>query len=219
MAIDEDEWEGHKRNLARMLALSDGVFAVAITLLVLDIKLPENVSLDQLLTALFNQLPGFWSFVVSFLVVGLYWNAHRRTFHVVRRFDGRLTWINIFFLMSISFLPVPTSVLGRYDSVIAVVFYAICMTVTGLLSFSLWWYATARHRLVDATLDPRIIVFRGFMALVAPTIFLLSIGLAFINIFAPALPGPKLAEYSWYLIAIIMFTAGRRFRSGRSGTE
>ncbi len=218
MAIEEDEREGHKINLARMLALSDGVFAVAITLLVLDIKLPENVTSKQLPAALFKQLPGFWSFVVSFIVVGIYWNAHRGMFHVIRRFDGKLTWINLFFLMSISFLPVPTAVLGRYDSTLAFVFYAICMTVTGLLSFSLWWYAAARHRLVDATLDPRIIVFRSFMVLIAPTIFLLSIGLAFINIFAPALPGPRLAEYSWYLIAIIMFTAGRWFRSGRSGT-
>ncbi len=90
----------------------------------------------------------------------------------------------------------PTSVLGRHHSVTAVVFYALCMAIVGLLTFSLWWYAATNYRLIDVTLDARIIINRGIGSLIAPTIFLLSIGVAFINIFAPALPCPDLADTS-----------------------
>jgi hypothetical protein len=109
-------------------------------------------------------------------------------------------------------LPVPTSVLGRYHSVVAVVLYALCMAIVGLLTFSLWWYAAANYRLIDASLDAHIIFDRSIGLLIAPTIFLLSIGVAFINIFAPALPGPDLAEYFWLLIAVAQYISGHKRR-------
>ncbi len=72
------------------------------------------------------------------------------------------------------------------------------------MTFLLWWYASRAHRLIDAHLEKSIIRYYDIRFLLAPAIFLLSIGLAFVNIFLPAISGPNLAEYSWILIAVVL---------------
>ncbi len=216
MAADTDEMVEHKENIARTLALSDGVFAVAITLLVLDIRVPNGVTQGHLLAALLQLTPAVRSYIISFLVIGGYWNVHRSMFRTIRRFDGRLSWLNLFFLLSIAFLPVPTSLLDRYDAVVSVVFYALSMSITGMLSFLLWYYASYDHRLVDESLDERRIFHDIIASLIAPLVFLLSTGLAFVTIFAPTLPGPDLAELSWLLIWALSLLHDRRYRRNSS---
>src|SRR5438045_8938069 len=97
---------GFEKN--RIEALIDGIFAVALTLLVLDIKLPENVAYptnEALWSRLVELQRHFAIYAISFIVIGIYWVAHHVQFHYVRYTDRRLIWINLLFLLLLSFLP------------------------------------------------------------------------------------------------------------------
>jgi uncharacterized membrane protein len=147
-------------------------------------------------------------YALSFIVVGIYWMAHQRIFHSITRSDGGLLWLNVLFLLTIAFLPVPTNVLGHFgDSTTAAIFYALSLTATGLVLLALlalWRYASAHHRLVDAKLDAAVITHQTRRLLIAPGIAVVSIGLAFFS--------PYLAEASWLLIGVAIFLYERGFR-------
>jgi uncharacterized membrane protein len=105
----------------RIEALIDGIFAVALTLLVLDIKLPENVSYatnDELWVRLKSLERHFVIYVISFVVIAIYWVAHHVQFHYVRYTDRRLLWINMVFLLLISFLPFATDLVGDNEHLV-----------------------------------------------------------------------------------------------------
>jgi len=139
----EDYTSDEKRtDSRRVLALSDGVFAVAITLLVLAIQLPDlppTRSLMTLNTRLLQSLlalgPTVLGYIISFLVVGANWRVHRHVFRHIKRYDTAFLTLNLLLLLSVSFLPLPTSVIGRYPgSWVAVVFYALCLALTGVMT-------------------------------------------------------------------------------------
>jgi uncharacterized membrane protein len=179
----------------RIVFFSDAVIAIAITLLALEIRLPEAQvgSAHGDLTARVLALgPQYQSYVISFLVIGLYWVAHHRTFGYIRRYDARLIWLNLLFLMLIAFLPFPTSLLGSFpDEQAAVILYAATVAATGAVSSLTWWYATYGHRLVDARLDRHTIRQATVRALIPLIVFLISIGIAFIE--------PSVAKAFWSL--------------------
>jgi len=105
----------------RLEALVDGIFAVAMTLLVLDIKLPENVvyASDQALWARLVTLERhFLIYVISFLVIGMYWIGHHMQFHFVRLVDRRMIWINLIYLLLVSFLPFATDLVGDHKELV-----------------------------------------------------------------------------------------------------
>src|SRR6266487_2297011 len=123
--------------LERLIFLSDGVFAIAITLLVLDITplIPAHLSQTELSGLLLSS--ELWrpiaTYALSFIILSVYWTTHQRIFHYIKRSDNVLTWLNVFFLLCIAFLPVPTKVLGlQGDQQAAVVFYVGSLTVAGL---------------------------------------------------------------------------------------
>jgi uncharacterized membrane protein len=98
-------------------SISDAVFAIAITLLVLDIRvpeIPERLVVEQLPQRLYELRPKYLSYVLSFVVILMYWMAHHSTFRAIRCYDRVLIWLNSLFLMCIAFLPFPTSLLGEY---------------------------------------------------------------------------------------------------------
>jgi uncharacterized membrane protein len=155
--------------LARLMALSEGVFAVAITLLVFELTVP-SVHADTLGSALAARLPAFGAFVLSFWILGLYWLDHHRVFRRVVRFADGLLWLNLLFLFCIVFLPFPTALLGRYPSTrIGVILYAASLAATGLVWTGLLWYVVGR-RLVQASIDPRLRRYWRWNALVAPAV-------------------------------------------------
>ena len=183
---------GHGLGLERLIFFSDAVFAIAITLLVLDIKLPDNLSEGDLPRAIGQLVPRIFGYIVSFLVLGLYWVGHHRNFSYIKRYDIALLWVNLIFLMFVAFLPFPTSVLGRYRTPFAVSFYAASVAAVGLMDALLWIYVAFRHRLVDPDLDPRIIRFHTARLLASVVIFLASIPIAiFID--------PSVGMLSWLL--------------------
>ena len=130
------ESQGAHLNKQRLEAFTDGVYAIVITLLVLDIRIPE-VQSANLGAALIRMLPQVFTYVLSFFVVGLYWLANHRVALHVKQIDGTLIWLNMVWLLFVSVMPFPTSLLGRYPlQSIPIAIYGIDLilaNVTGLL--------------------------------------------------------------------------------------
>jgi uncharacterized membrane protein len=181
--------------MERIVFFSDAVFAIAITLLALEIRLPVDAAEltdRELWSSLLAIWPKYLSFIISFLVVGSFWMGHHRRFRFIKRYDNRLLFLNLLMMMAIAFIPFPTAIISESGNRTATIFYALTVALTGLLSALLWWYASHRSRLtdpLDAAQHKRSI----FQVLITPTIFLASIGVAFIH--------PDLAKFSWMLIA------------------
>jgi uncharacterized membrane protein len=184
----------------RLVFFSDAVFAIAITLLALELRLPEGIVAgdDALWRAILGLWPRYLSFLVSFLVIGLFWIGHHRMFRLINRFDDALLWINLLFLMCIVVIPYPTSVLGEHPGTRpAVILYAGILATTGLLQTGIWLYATTGRRLVDTTLPDA--QYRLLVHLVtarvfgSPMVFLVSMAIAY--------RWPTAAMYCWILIA------------------
>jgi uncharacterized membrane protein len=109
--------EGDSRGLSRILALSDGVFAIALTLLVPNIEvpeIPENLVAEELSGKLLDPWSKFLSYVIRFVVILFYWMAHHSIFGLIRNHDRVLVWLNSLFLMCVAFLPFPVALLGEY---------------------------------------------------------------------------------------------------------
>ncbi|MDQ6918518.1 MAG: TMEM175 family protein [Candidatus Dormibacteraeota bacterium] len=136
-------------NPERIKALSDGVFAVAITLLVLQFQVP-HVPASQLAGALLKLWPELASYVLSFAVVGVYWVAHWNVIHELHSGDRNFAWINIGFLACVAFIPFPAALVGAYGAErSAVILYGATLVVTGLMLRAVFVYAI-RKRLIDA---------------------------------------------------------------------
>ena len=101
---------------ARLATLADGVFAIAMTLLVLDLRLPEELvhTNGELFSVLLELLPSFESYVVSFIILSIFWVGHHNFFHFIERVDRPFLWINIVLLMLVSLVPFFASLLGKY---------------------------------------------------------------------------------------------------------
>lgn len=187
--------------MERLLFFSDAVFAIAITLLALEIRLPvseEHLTNEGLLQSLLSIWPQYLGYIVSFLVIGLFWIGHHRKFRFIQRYDSRLLQLNIFLLLGIAFVPFPSAILSEYGNRTATIFYALIMTIIGLLHTAVWIYSAHHHRLIDPNFSPQQIRDETRRALIVPGIFLLSIGLAFLDGFA------TLAKLSWMLIAVVL---------------
>ena len=186
------------RELDRIVFFSDAVFAIAITLLVLDIhvpEIPERLVDEQLPGRLLALWPKYLSYVLSFLVILMYWMGHHSTFRAIKRYDRALIWLNSLFLMCIAFLPFPTSLIGEYgDNQLAVAIYAASLAVARLLLTAVWWYASSGHRLIDESFPEstiRIYLVRGLAVALA---FVISIGISFFSVSA--------ATYFWILLVV-----------------
>jgi uncharacterized membrane protein len=194
-----------EHGLERLVFFSDAVIAIAITLLVLDLRLPE-LSEAPLAVQLQSLTPSFLSFFVSFAVIGLFWEAHHRLFGYIERYDRVLLWLNLLFLLFIIFLPFPTSVLGKHWSATSIVFYAGTLAATGIARALLWSYAVSR-RLVASNLEPAVVRAEAWRGWAVPAVFLLSMILAAFS--------PSLAPLAWILLAPVSIV-GRRLAARAS---
>jgi uncharacterized membrane protein len=169
----------------RLEAFSDGVFAIAITILVLTIAAPTTAevhSADELLIKISELWPKLLSYIISFVVVGIYWVAHSATFHYIRRTNRPLFWLNLVYLMSVSFIPFPTALLGSfYQYQPAVVLYAATQVVTGTLFQVMVWYATYNN-LIAGKLDVGFMRRATFRNLMGPVLYLLAILVSFVSL-------------------------------------
>jgi len=135
--------------LERLLFFSDAVLAIAITLLVIDLKLPEGGCHARLRRPgnLMEMGGKFLSFFISFTVIGLYWLAHHRLFAYIRRYDATLLWLNLLFLLGITFLPFATGLLGSHIGLFLTrTIYAVTVAFIGLAETLVWQLSLGRPR-------------------------------------------------------------------------
>jgi uncharacterized membrane protein len=170
----------------RIEALTDGVFAVAMTLLVLDTKVPElrqptgTADLPLKLLALW---PKLLSYSVSFIILGVYWVGHHIQLSFIRRADRPLLWINILFLLWVALVPFSTALLGEYPKTqLAIGIYGANLIAIGLTLALHWWYATDESRHVDAAIDRDLVRGAMYRTLMAPFVYLIAIAISFFRV-------------------------------------
>ncbi len=183
----------------RLEALSDGVFAVAITLLALDVRvlqLPVGATETALYDAVLALAPKFFTYLMTFVLVGMFWIAHHRMFTAIQHVDRALLWFNINLLLWICLLPLSASALGAYHGYrTSVIIYGLNVILVGQSLFGIWYYVCTRGLLHPHT-DPELIRLSYWRILVGSPIYLLGIAISFWN--------PRVS--SWvYLAALIMY--------------
>jgi uncharacterized membrane protein len=130
-----------KASPERLLTFTDGVFAIIITILVLEIQVPDLGSGQSLIDALGDIRPTFTAFVISFLLVGMYWVWHRTAFAQVRYIDLNVVWLNLLFLLAAALIPFATSTLGEYEAdPTALHLYGAVLIAVTLFRVVLDWY-------------------------------------------------------------------------------
>lgn len=191
----DDDRDDAGYGLGRLLTLSDGVFAIAMTLLVLSIPVPELGNHPpnwQVTEAVFNLTPNLTAFAVSFIIVGNYWTAHHRTFRRGERVDGRLLWLNLIVLLFVCLVPFSTDFLIHYGSTTAAIeVYYGNLVIIGI-AFTVLGIHGHRRRLVPYPTRQQAIrsQARGLTPAVA------FAGAMVLGLFAPSLAGP----YGWLLL-------------------
>jgi uncharacterized membrane protein len=183
----------------RIEALTDGIFAIAMTLLVLTLTLPDmtqsRLGLSQLLA---EQWPKFFNYALSFVLLAIFWIVHHQQFHVIRRTDRNHIWINIGILMFVALMPFSTDVVGDYShQTLAELLFGANLMILGLLFLLNWWYACSNHRLIDRDLDRETIITGMRRSSITPVVAAASMVL---SIFLP-----RWALYMYLLIPLIQF--------------
>jgi uncharacterized membrane protein len=186
-------------NLAydRVLFFSDAVFAIAITLLVVDIHVPSPAghAIDSA-AELHAALPEIRSFGISFAVIGLFWLGHHGMFGHITVLNRNLMLLNLLFLATIAFLPYPTALFSAAnDQVTATVFYACCVAGAGLAEAAIWIYAISAPSLMRGRVSPRVRRYYLARLLPPPLVFALTIPVA--------LASPQTASYLWLTIIVL----------------
>ncbi len=187
----------------RLEAFSDGVFAIVMTLLVFELKVPQVVGQGiefQLLERLGAMWPKLLSFVLSFVIVGIFWVAHHSVFHRIRRTDRPLMWLNNLVLMCVAFIPFPTALMGEYVHYpVALVPYGITLALCGSSMLLLWHYAVTRG-LLEPDVDPELVRLIYRRAVKAPIGYVVAVLVSLIN------PRVTLALYA--LIPVLYIIPG-----------
>ena len=191
----------------RVELLTDGIFAVVMTLLVLEISVPRISSHNaigsaaagtELLSGLFDLWPKMLSFGISFIILAIYWLAHHRQFYYIKHVNRTLIWINFMFLMATCLLPFSSSLLGEYrqQQISIFVFGANSIIIASLLSIQWWYLISHNSRLVDENLDPIIKTTSLRRLLFGIMVYLIAIGISFVYI-----------ELSFFVFAMILISA------------
>lgn len=170
----------------RLEAFSDGVFAVAITLLILNIQVPHLSPGQDLAVVLGSQWPSYVAYILSFITVGITWINHHQMFKMIQNADHTLLVLNLLLLMAITFIPFPTALLAEYlrdptQQRTAVLVYGGLFTTSAVLFNLTWWYA-ASQKLIDPTIDPALLRSMAVRYLPGPVLYLISTLAAFISV-------------------------------------
>jgi uncharacterized membrane protein len=196
------------KNLDRVLAISDGVFAFAVTLLALSLIVPAlstGAHQTELIADLMGMGPTFISYFVSFFVIASWWRGHNRVFAYIKRCNSTLISLNFYFLLCITLIPFLTNLIIQYGNFeLATILFAAMQVVTGAMLIIIWVYASRDHRLVDPQLGARAIKFNYHRELIVIAIFLLSIPIAFFS--------TTLAQISWIALAPLISILQRVYR-------
>lgn len=200
----EEKEQEQLKETGRIEAFSDGIFAVAITLLILNIQVPRTsagnpLNPDQLTGALIHQWPAYLAFITSFATIGIMWINHHRLFTHIKASNDILLALNLLLLLLIVFVPFPTALLADYHEpkyVLAAVLYSATFVLLAIVFNTLWRYASHNNRLLDKRADRRAVAAITKQYRFGPLLYLVALALAFI--YAPA-------SIIWNLLLAIFF--------------
>ncbi len=183
----------------RLEAFSDGVIAIIITIMVLELKVPHGTELN----ALTSLIPDLLSYVLSFVFIGIYWNNHHHMLHATQKVNGRVLWANLHLLFWLSLIPFVTRWMGEnYFAATPVALYGVVLLMAGVAYFILA-RALVAHHAKDSTLA--IAIGKDRKGLVSILLYAVAIPLSFVN--------PWIAFSIYVLVAIIWFIPDRRIES------
>jgi uncharacterized membrane protein len=186
--------ETDKRDLERLVNLTDAALAITLTLMMLDIRLPgsaEDMSDDALWRAILDLSERYVSYALSFVVVGVFWISHRQKFRHLVRADGVVVWLDILFLLVLGLVPFVTTLIAENGGAVATIAYAAVMAALSVILVAIWWHAL-RAGLTAPHLG-RAEMRRGtLVSLFGAGIFLASMPIALLSADA--------AKYFWLLL-------------------
>jgi len=193
--------------LERIVFFSDAVFAIAITLLIIEIKVPHldhNASDREFWLALAKLMPNFFGYFFSFFVIGAYWVGHHRIYGHIVRWNYGLIWRNILFLMAIGFMPFATAFFTEVFPLrfVPLVLYAATFSAAGLLELWQWRYAVKKG-LIDEQLNPTLVSYFSWRMMSLPTVGIVAILIGLIN--------PLLAGFAFMMMPVAQKIINSRF--------
>jgi uncharacterized membrane protein len=167
--------------------------------------LPPNLTESQLLSRLYDMYLQVESYIISFAVIAIFWISYHQVFNFIRESHISMVYLNLLFLLLITFLSITTSLVINYGSYqILYVIYSVLVIMTSSLLALIWWHATKDYRLVDKNIHPLFV--RGVMAnlLLIPFVFAISILVSFFDL--------DIAQYLWLIIAPLNIAVKRKYR-------
>jgi len=191
-----------------VISFGDAIFAFAITLMTLSIDIPDlptNLTQQELLSRLNELYPQVESYIISFVIIGLFWISYHQVFNYIIRSNITLVYLNLLFLLLITFLSITTSLVIEYGSYqIPYVIYCVVVIMTSFLLAVIWWHATKDYRFVGKDIHPLFV--RGMMInlLLVPFVFAISILVSFFNI--------DIAQYVWLFTVPLSIAVRRKYR-------
>ena len=177
---------GQSSDTGRIEAFSDAVFAIAITLLIIEIGVPHAEGAESLSDKLLHLWPSYLGYAISFLVIGTVWANHHNRFRLIARSDHILLFLNIVFLMCVALIPFPTALLAEYIReeeyrTTAVAVYSGTLAVTAIFFTVLWLYVAGNYRLVDRSVDPLLLRAMTRRYVLGMLLYILAFALTFFS--------------------------------------
>ena len=198
--------------LERFVLFSDAVFAIAITLLVIEIKVPEipkeAVTENSLLSSLSHLIPKFIGFFISFMIIGLYWQVHHRMFGFVVDFTKRTMWLNLFFLLAVVLMPFSTAFYSEYVLHLLktpIIVYVVNICFLGFMNFFLWRHLINPKLNLTEGVTPEEKTIFSFRSIAVPFIFIITAFIYFYN--------PKIAFWFPPFIPLLMRLITKRIKA------
>jgi uncharacterized membrane protein len=179
------------KETGRIEAFSDGVFAIAVTLLVLELKVPqlaEEAGSGELWSTLLSRWPSYLAYLVSFMTILIVWVNHHRLFTIIQRSDSRFLFINRLLLLVVTTIPFPTALLAEFfekpSASVACAIYSGMFVLLALSFNAFWRYAAYRNRLLARTVTSAQIAAISRSLLFGPITYFVAFVLAFVNVYA-----------------------------------
>jgi len=166
----------------RLETLEDGVFAIAMTLLVLNLKVPAKLD-NSLLKAILQIWPDLITFFGSFILLGVFWFGHRAALHYVKHADHIFHWLELILLMFVSIVPFSASLISKYyNEQAAIIIYGTNLIAIGITLTIQWYYASNNYRLIDSQVPKTVINFAKIRSIFAPVAYSIAVLLSFIDL-------------------------------------
>ena len=169
----------------RLIGFSDGVIAIAITILVLQFDVPQipaELVASQLPQALLALLPQVEMYIVSFIIVGYYWVEHHDCFAHISHVEKTVIWLNLFFLMALCVIPFSAELVGTYKSPFTLTFYFANLSLVGLFQAGIWFRALTHGDLIRKNLHPHYVRYMSVRMITPVLVFLLAIPLSYLHL-------------------------------------